>query len=335
MKNKACLIGYYGAGNLGDELLLLATEELLYKCGWSVNFIIGFFPGSSKEVNKKNIIGILKAIFSSDALVFGGGSVLQDKSSILSLLYYCLVAIVFKLFGKKLIFLAQGLGPFQSDFSVIIAMFILGLADFVSVRDVDSQKFLCGKKINSILTQDLVFSLSAFPPLKSEQEKKTILISLRNDQLSASSFNQLLEQLKILAVKYSFKLFALQREDVEILQRVKEEFPKSQIYEIYNPETLKHNWSEMLKDIEFALCMRLHAAIICLKAGLPVIGLAYDPKVKSLCEAFSQPYLNLENDISSLIEKTKILKSPQSLGDLHEKIFSDHEKPLRELIEDS
>ena len=58
---------------------------------------------------------------------------------------------------------------------------------------------------------------------------------------------------------------------------------------IYSPECA----SELigfLAGAEFVIGMRLHAVIFASSAGVPVIGLSYDPKVDGMMNALGQPY---------------------------------------------
>ena len=41
--------------------------------------------------------------------------------------------------------------------------------------------------------------------------------------------------------------------------------------------------------------MRFHALLMALKNGKPTVGIAYDPKVTGLINAFGQPIINLED----------------------------------------
>jgi polysaccharide pyruvyl transferase WcaK-like protein len=55
---------------------------------------------------------------------------------------------------------------------------------------------------------------------------------------------------------------------------------------------------EVLRTISgarLAVGMRLHFIILSLLAGIPVVGIAYDPKVLSICEKFGLPYTTLDN----------------------------------------
>ena len=81
--------GYYGFGNAGDEAMLCAIIDAIRK--EEADAYITVISGNPKETSKKHNInavgtfsalGILKAIANSDLVISGGGSLLQDATSI-------------------------------------------------------------------------------------------------------------------------------------------------------------------------------------------------------------------------------------------------------------
>ncbi len=55
-------------------------------------------------------------------------------------------------------------------------------------------------------------------------------------------------------------------------------------------------WISLFAKCKLVVGMRLHALIMALKAGVPVAGIAYDPKVSHLLTEFEQPSLNLTKE---------------------------------------
>ena len=102
---------------------------------------------------------ILKAIFSNDILISGGGSLLQNKTSNFSLFYYLFIIFLAKLFFKKTIIFAQGIEPIKGFLPKFFTKIILKKCDFITVRDIKSQELLKSWKINSTLVSDPAYSL--------------------------------------------------------------------------------------------------------------------------------------------------------------------------------
>ena len=87
--------GYYGFGNAGDEAMLCAIIDAIRKEEADAHITV--ISGNPKETSKKHNInavgtfsalGILKAIAHSDLVISGGGSLLQDATSIRNTYYY-------------------------------------------------------------------------------------------------------------------------------------------------------------------------------------------------------------------------------------------------------
>ena len=85
--------GYYGFGNAGDEAMLCAIIDAIRKEEADAHITV--ISGNPKETSKKHNInavgtfsalGILKAIAHSDLVISGGGSLLQDATSLQSLI---------------------------------------------------------------------------------------------------------------------------------------------------------------------------------------------------------------------------------------------------------
>ncbi len=128
------LLGYYGFGNFGDEVSLAATADLCHRLGYRVGIV------SHRPTETRRDLGFacvrryaFFAVRRYDALVFGGGTVLQDETSCRSLFYYLCWARL----AKRVMLYANGLGPFR--YSVSRAAVKVSLADArILVRDARS-----------------------------------------------------------------------------------------------------------------------------------------------------------------------------------------------------
>lgn len=124
MKNvKVLIIGYYGAGNIGDEVLLDATIDLLKTIYESPSVtVLTNDTVDTKEnrqveaVNRNSYFQVIKIIKGSDIVIGGGGSMLQNVTSNKSLIYYLGILNLAKLFRKKVALLGNGIGPIKREF---------------------------------------------------------------------------------------------------------------------------------------------------------------------------------------------------------------------------
>ena len=148
------ICGYYGYGNMGDETLLSVIVRELRKrnprlrlCAFSAT------PEKTKvyhlidAVSRFDFAEIAEKMKRSKILLFGGGNLLQDKTSTHSLLYYTHILRMAKKYGLKILIYANGIGPILSKANQNRVKEALSLADSISLRDRDS--FLFVKSLDS------------------------------------------------------------------------------------------------------------------------------------------------------------------------------------------
>ena len=134
--------GYYGFGNAGDEAMLCAIIDAIRKEEADAHITV--ISGNPKETSKKHNInavgtfsafGILKAIANSDLVISGGGSLLQDATSIRNTYYYLSIMALAKMMGKKVMLYSQGIGPLNRPSTRRAVGFVLRFVDTITVRD--------------------------------------------------------------------------------------------------------------------------------------------------------------------------------------------------------
>jgi len=86
-----------------------------------------------------NVIEIVRALENSNAFISGGGGLLQDKTSLRSLIYYTTLINIAKSLKKKTIIFAQGIGPLNKNISKGIIKKTLNKVDLITVRDEESK----------------------------------------------------------------------------------------------------------------------------------------------------------------------------------------------------
>ena len=90
------LCGYYGENNLGDDALLtVLLKEIPQPCRLLVTAhnadALASLAPDAELVNRRSLRSVLRSIGRVDAVVFGGGSLLQDSTSLRSLIYYLVI----------------------------------------------------------------------------------------------------------------------------------------------------------------------------------------------------------------------------------------------------
>ena len=124
------LCGYYGENNLGDDALLtvllkeLPSPNRQLVTAHDADALAELAP-DAEAVDRRSLRSVLLSIGRVDAVVFGGGSLLQDSTSFRSLIYYLLIIAMARLRGRPVLLWGQGLGPLQRPLSRRLVRLVL------------------------------------------------------------------------------------------------------------------------------------------------------------------------------------------------------------------
>ncbi|MCU0570469.1 MAG: polysaccharide pyruvyl transferase CsaB, partial [Oculatellaceae cyanobacterium Prado106] len=160
---RAVLCGYYGKGNGGDEALLATLLQMLP--AHVQPLVLSGNPEETRDrhqvetCDRMSPLQVFQALRRSDALIWGGGSLMQDATSALNPFYYGGLMGLAQLMGLRTIAWAQGIGPLNRSTSRGLARMVLSNCDAVSVRDPGSAKLLESWQIPFTLAPDPVWAL--------------------------------------------------------------------------------------------------------------------------------------------------------------------------------
>lgn len=310
---KVAISGYYGFKNFGDEAILTLLVNHLK----SINSDITVFSSDAEYTQKKlhvnainsfNIKQVFNILKNTDILISGGGSLLQDATSLKSLIYYSFLIFIALLFRKKVIIFAQGIGPLNNFLSGFLVINLLKNCSLVTVRDEKSQQFLNKYNIKSILMPDPIFSLNIKPVKKTD----VIGIQLRDCKSISDNFlNNLADKIIENYIKNPLEIISLHSDfDLKISEKFNDILKsKSQIINSIIVNNL--SVSEIIDRIssyDTLIAMRFHAILIALKTGVKTMAINYDIKVEKLANEFDIPCLELNKD-SDINKEFSILKN--------------------------
>lgn len=237
-------------------------------------------------VGRRDKAAIARELESAAALVFGGGGLLQDATSIFSLNYYCGLITQAKKMGKKVILLAQGVGPIESFLGKRTASNALKLCDLITVRDAKSQSVVrsLGFAGRVEITADLAWLVKpAEGPDSAFQlgDMKAVAIAPRpwgkTKQIAEAfgGFTQILFKNGYVPV-----LVEMDRSmDTAILDTIAKLHGGRcpDIRKVLSPADMLNRIGRM----HAVVSMRLHAGIFAASAGIAPLMISYDPKVSS------------------------------------------------------
>lgn len=194
------LVGNYGVGNAGDEILREYFLERLQEVQWQVCSAspkkgeLPRLPAGLRSLLSFRWLTTLKALKASDGMVFGGGSLFTDTESV-SACWIWFVHAWFAVHFKKPVILAfQGIGPFKTRLGEWCARWVIKRASFISTRDAAStERVRVWKKSTEIVqsfdpsilllereklkerTQNLLIYIPRFSTSKSEEKVTSFL----------------------------------------------------------------------------------------------------------------------------------------------------------------
>ena len=322
--------GYYGFENFGDEAILSVLAKELKSRGHNVTVFSKNprFTSAKLGVNSvytfslKSIINTLK---NCDVLISGGGSLLQDATSLKSLFYYLFVIFIAQFFKKDVVIFAQGIGPLKNPIGRFCTKELLKKCKYITVRDEKSLFLLRGWNLKPDLVSDPVWNIETKP------------------KVSMNRVGVQLRSWKNMPQKY---LFALAREinknfsDREIYIYSFQDALDSDICKHFNAQLQLVNPKiktkflpamsidetvQSFSNLDYVIAMRYHACLLALKYGIPTLALSYDEKVEKIAKRFNIPcsFLNDEeklgeyfNQLTSLNAKELFTKAEECRFDL-------------------
>ena len=323
---KVAISGYYGFKNFGDEAILSVLVNHLKSLQ---NIDITVFSSdidftsktySVNAVKRFDFKKVIKTIQDSDVLISGGGSLLQDVTSLKSVIYYSLIIALGLLFNKKVIIFAQGIGPLNKKLSQFIVRNLLKNCSLVTVRDEKSLALLRNWGISANLVCDPIYSLD----VKSEVKDDIIGVQLR--EFKTLNYNLLHKLALFIANKFSDKkveIFSLQEsQDLELCKRFE------QVLKTLNPEIkteiVTDDIVNRISKLSYLVAMRFHAILVALKCGIKTCAINYDVKVEKLADEASIPLISMDahENFEEIYKKLENLDSNDLLRFANSKEFN-------------
>ncbi len=298
------LSGYYGYGNLGDEALLEVIVERL-RARWpncAVDVLSGDPAQTARaygvEATPRMDVGrVREAIERADVVLSGGGGLLQNVTSLRSLLYYSGVIRKAVSAGKPTMVFAQSVGPLDFWGRAMVRNFCKGLSA-ATVRDERSRALLSalvpGVPVERTADPVFLFEPGGEPlDLAAEglagDDAPLVVVSARRWQGADATAQALAQALDRLAGKHGARVAFLPLggpPDAEVSTNI---IRKCASTPVLLPDYPLGQAAQVIGRASLVIGMRLHALIIAARLGVPFLALPYDPKIVSLCEDLRYP----------------------------------------------
>lgn len=307
-KYRVLMSGYYGFSNAGDDAILQSIRDNIVSTSGDVSVcVLSNDPKLTTRcyglpaLHRFRLFQVLRAVEECDVLISGGGSLLQDRTSSRSLLYYLAVIRLAQRRGKKVMFYANGIGPVSRPANRRRVREAAERASLITLRDHSSLAELREMGVTREdlrVTADPVFTMECAPRERVDALLRQAgmgsdpfaVISVRPWSMTPDFPDQLAALCDHLYERYGLTcLFMLMqpKHDLKIsLQVVSRMRGPARILEgSFTPQELMG----VIARSRLCVAMRLHTLIFSARVAVPMVGLVYDPKVAGYLEELGMP----------------------------------------------
>lgn len=314
--------GYYGFSNTGDEAVLASIiAGLRDRCGEDLDILVlsaapeqtaGMY--AVRSTRRTDMLQVREAVRDCDLLISGGGSLLQDATSFKSLAYYLLVITTARCAHRKVMILGQGIGPLRRLSSREFTRRAVDGIPLITVRDEGSAELLAqiGVTHSRIeVTADPTFALDPCPSEETHEilaglgigpAEDVVAVALREWPEGPRIEAAAVEALTDLADRLPARLLLVPMQapnDVLMASRISRTLGDR--VAVLPGEYAPAQVMGVISACRMVVAMRLHALIFAASAGVPAIGISYDPKVESFLQAAGQDGISLDETASGML----------------------------------
>jgi polysaccharide pyruvyl transferase WcaK-like protein len=324
------LYGYFGAGNLGDDLLLAVTARELRTILPGARFFVrhhGDVAGLTALGPDVALTGIETILADQSKfriarlwaylrgyahilrrcrwLIFAGGTLFHERGTPTALVLQLLICLLARFQGVRIAALGVGVAELNSATARGLLRRIIGMSELFLVRDDAALHQCAGTKAR--LTGDLVFAWSGLKPIprpcgKASSIGLTVYPPTCRGPGGAQVRSALVDAIRRWqADGHSIVYLVCQREGVAVGDETVFAQLAAELGSHADPiETRKLNAdaaavSQQLSDITLVCGMRFHALVIAAMLGRPFAGIAHDNKISEICRYFAMPCYTVDN----------------------------------------
>jgi polysaccharide pyruvyl transferase CsaB len=308
---KILLSGYYGFGNAGDEAVLAAILTHLCERVAQPRFTVASGnPAATLQmhenaaqkyllnsVRRDDFKALAAQIKNSDLFISGGGSLLQDVTSLRNVVYHCGLLRLAQFKRTPSMIYAQGVGPLNLPLSQKLVRMAMGKVRAITVRDNASKVLLqtIGVKSPIQVTADPVWGLDADIEKPTSQRETVWCVSLRSwpgdeENTSRKRVAATLAALRDLAMRRGATLRFLPMQE-KVDDALLASLGVSPAEWIATAGVHPAKIMAQTAHCDVMIAMRLHALIFAASQNVPCVAIDYDPKVAALAEILKIPVL--------------------------------------------
>lgn len=300
------LSGYYGFSNAGDEAILAGALSALRRAGVDAT-VLSAQPELTRRqhgveaLRRSSLRDVRRALRGADLFLSGGGGLLQDATSLRSLVFYLFMLRLARKQGVPTMIFAQGIGPLKRRISRLLVGREANAARCITVRDEASRQALesIGVKRAIHVTADASFLMDTPDEAASESLWRAArLNSLPRPVIGAAlrpwgspawtgevgaALDDFARRIGGSVALLPFHAEADYPLAVSIGQRL--QCPRKVVEPAAGPEDLL----AIVSRCDVIVGMRLHSLIFSVMSATPCVALSYDPKVDAFAREAGVP----------------------------------------------
>ncbi|TFH00873.1 MAG: polysaccharide pyruvyl transferase family protein, partial [Candidatus Thorarchaeota archaeon] len=307
IKLRTLVVGWYGHGNIGDELLSIASYKILKDAFGhppviasvnpqvSVHSIQEMISGANPKIVQwpesmglqslasLGVIRTLANIMASESVCIGGGGMLSDWKGSKVHRWLEFISLCKKI-GKKTALLGIGAGPFfDKTIADRIGTIINNDVDLIITRDHESKRYLIedagvNKQI-SVIT-DLAFYLTDIVRRKSNKNDSLVGNFVPFSDLSSEYVENIVTFLQKASQNRIVKLLPFHESDLRFHQMLEQRTGSSNVQAL--PLGSTTSVIDTLNSCKTAILTRFHAIVLGAILGIPLVPLVYHHKSSEL-----------------------------------------------------
>lgn len=298
------LSGYYGFGNLGDEALLeVIVSQLKTRYPFAEIDVLSAKPDETahelrvEATPRWDAKAVRRSVERADVLLSGGGGLLQNATSLRSLVYYAGIIRAAARANRKAMIFAQSIGPLDFWGRTVVKECCKGLTA-ATVRDARSAHLL-----SSLVPPGITVERTADPVFLYDAPEEDV-------DLDAEGLGPDSDPLVIFSVRKATGM----KDRLDVLARAADRFAqigarvaflplggppdaevstlvirKCKSAPVLLPECSLARAANIIRRAKVLVGMRLHALILAARYAVPFLAVPYDPKVVALCEDLEYP----------------------------------------------
>lgn len=308
--------GFYGASNVGDELILRSISERIEAADPSAQVWVAAENPEQVERNhglqsfpRKSLADALHAIRTASAVVLGGGGLWHDytfdrsgglqglfQNPQISIAGFGALPLMGRMFDIPFHVVGMGIGPLSDPDAKRMARFLARDADSIMVRDAESAALaaeVCPYPDRVTQAPDTVYALDLQPRPEPEEvaafrAKGYRIVGLNLRPWAHTDEQALVDNiagaLAHAAARHPIAVVGIPMQagqgiDSRMLSAVALKLGDDVPAVVLRSPLTADQLTATLASLDVLVSMRLHACLLAHRLGRPVVGIAYDPKV--------------------------------------------------------